>query len=140
MIMSQIPETSSVIGEERVYLRNIHTPYAVRRFTHAILAEWDLMPMVEDVELVATELATNAIRNALGDTIAVRIERAEGSEGSVCVKVWDDNPEPPVPQAPETDAESGRGLLITAALSAQSGHYRVPTGKVVWASLPERSR
>ena len=100
MIMSQIPETSSVIGEERVYLRNIHTPYAVRRFTHAILAEWDLMPMVEDVELVATELATNAIRNALGDTIAVRIERAEGSAGSVCVKVWDDNPEPPVPQAP----------------------------------------
>lgn len=84
---------------------------------------------------MATELVTNAVQNATGDTLAVRIDRFPGS---ICVKVWDDNPELPAQAAPAPNAERGRGLMITAALSARFGSYRVPSGgKVVWTRLQD---
>lgn len=125
----------SITSEERVYVRNIHAPHAVRRFVRAMLSEWGLELLMNDVELVASELATNAVQNAVGDTIAVRLEQ---DAGTVCVKVWDDSPELPSIGAPDdADDERGRGLIITAAISERCGHYRVPNGKVVWASVKE---
>jgi anti-sigma regulatory factor (Ser/Thr protein kinase) len=127
-----------ITSEERVYVRNVHAPHAVRRFVHAMLSEWGLRQLMDDMELVASELATNAVQCAIGDTIAVRLER---DAGAVCVKVWDDSPESPSMGAPnDTDDERGRGLMITAAISERCGHYRVPSGKVVWAAMKEADR
>jgi anti-sigma regulatory factor (Ser/Thr protein kinase) len=122
-----------VASEERTYVRNVHAPHAVRRFVRAKLAAWGLEHLIENTELVASELATNAVQAARGDEIAVRLER---SGGAVLVKVWDDTPEPPVQRSPGIDAESGRGLMITAALSDHWGCFRVAGGgKAVWAII-----
>lgn len=136
-IMRQPPRTG-VTSEERVYVRNVHAPHAVRRFVRAILEEWEIGHLVDNLETVASELATNAVQNATGDTLAVRIDRFPGS---ICVKVWDDNPELPAEAAPAPDAERGRGLMITAALSARFGSYRVSSGgKIAWALLRDPSQ
>lgn len=92
--------------------------------------------LVDDSETVASELSANAVQNAAGDTVAVRIER---SADGICLKVWDDNPEEPVMDSPGLDAERGRGLMITVALSSRFGSYRVQgNGKVVWALIADR--
>lgn len=127
------PPDSMITNEERIYVRNVHAPHAVRRFVRAILEAWGMRNLVDDTETVATELATNAVQNAIGDTLAVRIDRFPDS---ICVKVWDDNPDPPVEATPAPDSERGRGLLITAVLSERFGCYPVPSGgKVAWATL-----
>jgi anti-sigma regulatory factor (Ser/Thr protein kinase) len=122
-----------IASEERLYVRNVHAPHAVRRFVRAILETWGIGHLVDDSEIVASELATNAVQNATGDTLAVRIER---TATGICLKVWDDNPEEPTMDCPATDAERGRGLLITAALSQSYGCYRLAAGgKVVWSVI-----
>lgn len=127
----QPPDTAT--SEERVYVRNVHAPHAVRRFARAILGKWSLDHLIENTETVASELATNAAQNASGDTIAVRIER---SASAICIKVWDDNAELPTGSNPGINDERGRGLMITAALSERWGCYRVAgAGKVVWAII-----
>jgi hypothetical protein len=66
------------------------------------------------------------------------------SDGSrALVEVWDADSRPPQPRPLEVDgvpdlvAESGRGLLLVAALSTRWGWYpdRQCGGKVVWAEL-----
>lgn len=134
----QPPDTA--ISEERVYVRNVHAPHAVRRFARALLVTWSLDHLIENTETVASELVTNAVQTASGDTIAVRIER---SASAICIKVWDDNPELPTGSGLDAnvDAERGRGLMITAALSERWGCYRVAgAGKVVWAIIEEADR
>ena len=57
------------------------------------------------------------------------------------VQVWDDSSGRPSRQDEETEAESGRGLLLVEHLSAQWGTY-VPqesSGKVVWAMCAAHS-
>lgn len=122
-----------VAAEARTYVRNVHAPHAVRRFVRAVLGAWGMSMLIETSELIASELATNAVQNGLGDFIAVRLECSGGSVG---IHVWDGNPEPPTPVAADTDAEGGRGLMITSALADQWGAYGVSTGgKVVYAMI-----
>lgn len=132
-ITGDTPRTASTSREERVYVRNVHAPHAVRRFVRAILGTWNLDHLADNTEVVATELATNAVQNANGDTVAVRIERLASA---VRVNIWDDNPELPSEPSPDVDDEHGRGLMITAALSTDFGFYPVTNGgKVVWAVI-----
>lgn len=122
-----------VTSKNRTYVRNVHAPHAARRFVHAQLEAWGLGHLVDTAQLVVSELVTNAVKAAKGDTVEVRLQR---SGGAVCIKVWDDNPEPPVTQTPGTLDEHGRGLMITTALSEHWGCYRVSgVGKVVYAMI-----
>ncbi|HLH84506.1 MAG TPA: ATP-binding protein [Trebonia sp.] len=124
-------EPQSVTSEDRTYVCNVHAPHAVRLFVRAQLGEWGLARLIEDAELVASELVTNAVQNAVGDYVAVRL-KSPGS--SVCIRMWDDNPGSPMMGIPEPEDEKGRGLMITDALAEHWGCYRVTSrGKVVWA-------
>lgn len=123
-----------VTSEERVYARNVHAPYASRRFVRAVLGGWGLVHLIETTELIASELVTNAVQNSRGDSVGVRLE---SSGGSVLISVWDDSPERPVAGLPGFEDEGGRGLMITSALAEHWGSYRVrPVGKIVWALVP----
>jgi hypothetical protein len=50
------------------------------------------------------------------------------------ILVWDANPQPPIRIDPDSEAESGRGLLLVEAISERWDWYVPPdgTGKVVW--------
>jgi anti-sigma regulatory factor (Ser/Thr protein kinase) len=134
-IMPATCQPPSVTAQDRTYVCNVHAPHAVRRFIRWQLVAWNLGHLIETAELVSSELVTNAVQNALGDYVAVRLEC---SDNSVCVRVWDDNPEAPVVGSPEPGDEHGRGLVITDALAEHWGCCGVASGgKVVWARLRE---
>jgi hypothetical protein len=112
-------------------------PY-IRRHTRRTLAAWEVGPAADDVELMTSELVTNAIAATLamtppGALVALYLAM---EAGLLSVLVWDCCPEQPVHRAQAgADAESGRGLGIVQAVSERWGTVALEGGKVVWAQL-----
>lgn len=107
-------------------------PARARSFLRAALA---LLPpdVVADAELVTTELVTNAQLHGAGPITV----RASWAEPCVLVEVQDSGRDLPVLPVQSTEAMTGRGLTLVAALSSAWGVRPVPDGpgKVVWAEL-----
>jgi anti-sigma regulatory factor (Ser/Thr protein kinase) len=113
-----------------------------RQHARHVLRTWDLGRLAEPVELVVSELLTNAITaaRAVDPGIPVRLWlRSAGA--SVLILAWDPGPGSPAARPADPGAESGRGLLLVEAVSTRWGWY-VPdlrtgkaghAGKVVWA-------
>jgi anti-sigma regulatory factor (Ser/Thr protein kinase) len=116
-----------------------------REFTAAVLHEWRLEPLTEDAVVIASELATNAIRHGTPATTGddandpgrSRVEMSWCLQASrlICA-VTDQTGTPPVVAAHDPDAESGHGLQIVGALAVAWGWTILGTGeKAVWAAL-----
>jgi serine phosphatase RsbU (regulator of sigma subunit) len=91
-------------------------------------------PALEDLELVVTELVTNAVLHTHEGDIELRLLELDDA---VRVEVEDAGHGMPVAVRESTEAMTGRGLALVAALcrawgveSGQPGH------KVVWAEVP----
>lgn len=111
------------------------SPAAARRFAKAALAEL-LGPAVapvlrDDVELVVSELVTNAVR-AGSKSVQVSIEN---SRATIVVRVSDDAEGWPDPREAAIDDPGGRGLPLVSAVSQTWGVRLLGTGKIVWAEL-----
>ena len=91
------------------------------------LAAWGLAELSDTVELLVSELVTNAVRHGAGD-IGLRLIRA----GSLLCEVRDEGHDLPALRSNDITAESGRGLQLVTALADRWGTQRTPTGKVVW--------
>jgi anti-sigma regulatory factor (Ser/Thr protein kinase) len=113
---------------------------------HARQLLWDLglRELIDPVELVVSEIVTNAIRASAG--YGVTGQATEGvlpvvrlwlsiEENGVLVLVWDASSSRPEQRAPQPDADSGRGLLLVGMLSEAWGSFEIASqpGKVVWA-------
>jgi anti-sigma regulatory factor (Ser/Thr protein kinase) len=110
---------------------------AARRFATAALAEWRLAALADDVDLVISELITNALLHARGDRrvaagAGIRLDLEYDGKAVTC-RVADGSALPPTPEQAGDTAESGRGLLLVDALSAAWGWSHESAGKVVWA-------
>lgn len=131
-----------------------------RVHSQLVLWEWGQAGLGDTVELVVSELMTNALRasepGVMGwpgvagrdeqQVIGVRL----ASDGrQVLVEVWDSNPAPPVAGLVNPDGETGRGLLMVQSVSSRWGYYYLasqpdltPPGdravKVVWALVTPR--
>ncbi|GAB7029871.1 hypothetical protein JCM4914_13320 [Streptomyces platensis subsp. malvinus] len=121
--------------------RRTSVPEARKR-VQTLLVEWGAAQQVrDDVELVVSELFTNAVRHTgsekVGCEIAligahIRIEITdEGDAGGAAPKVQPGTP----------DQECGRGLFLVGALSDGWGSRPADSGRgrVVWADLPYSS-
>lgn len=100
-----------------------------------VLREWGLEALSDPVELLVSELLTNAIKAARSmDRISPVQFSLMSDHTRVLVLVWDANPQPPVRVDAPADAESGRGLLLVETLSQQWNCYATKErgGKVVW--------
>ncbi|MGW8356993.1 SpoIIE family protein phosphatase [Streptomyces wedmorensis] len=101
-----------------------------RELARAQLAAWDLEPLVDTVELLVSELVTNALRYGEGE-IRLRLLR----DRTLVCEVWDAGlVQPRRRRARDTD-EGGRGLQLVGLLSASWGSRRTPRGKTVWFEL-----
>jgi anti-sigma regulatory factor (Ser/Thr protein kinase) len=118
---------------------------AAREFTVATLRKWHLDALIEDAVVIASELATNAIRHgtptatgdAEGGTGGGRIELSWCLQASrlICV-VTDQTGTPPALAPSDPEAESGHGLQIVGALAVAWGWTILGSGdKAVWAAL-----
>ncbi len=103
----------------------------VRVFVEEVVSP-DLDQLVrDDAVLVASELATNALRHVEAPfAVGVRT-----SEGSVTVLVRDLSAEAPSLRRAGVDASSGRGIAIVERLAARWGTEPLEDGKLVWAEL-----
>jgi hypothetical protein len=128
-----------------------------RMHARLVLTEWGQAQAGDSVELIVSELMTNALR-ACTDPVAGRpgydVEgrqlplglRLASDRRQVLVEIWDGNMAPPVPGQTSLDGETGRGLLMVEAVSSRWGYYypaRQTRGaapderaaKVVWALI-----
>lgn len=111
-------------------------PWA-RSNTRHLLSEWSLGHMADDVELVVSELVTNAIKaTQTGGRAAYVSLRLHVAEDQLVVEVWDSYSYAPVIEQVSRDAESGRGLSIVDMMCKSWGYFPVHKGgKVVWATF-----
>jgi serine phosphatase RsbU (regulator of sigma subunit)/anti-sigma regulatory factor (Ser/Thr protein kinase) len=102
-----------------------------RRLARRALARWGLEELSDSVELLVSEVVTNAVRYA-ERPITLRLLRTD----TLRCEVGDDVPQlPRLRQARATD-EGGRGLYLVNRLARRWGATRLSTGKVVWFELP----
>ena len=117
----------------------LRAPRAARAFAGETLRAWDVRtPDVEAVQLVVSELVTNALRHA-PDSPAITLELL-ACEGSVQVRVSDSGrgtPERARPPDARTDSEGGRGVWIVEAFTEHWGTEPDGRGgKTVWCEVP----
>lgn len=102
--------------------------------------EWGLAGLNDDLELLVSELLTNAITAAaaIQPRLPIRLWLLSDTR-QIAVLVWDASPQPPLSAQAGDDAKSGRGLLLVEVVSQRWGWYPAPdpTGKVVWALITE---
>jgi len=104
---------------------------AVRRFVIQVLSEWDLADAIPDAVLVASELATNALRHT-HSPFRVAVDR---SGPTVRVAVEDLGRDQPTLCALTDDTTWGRGVFIVDEVCSAWGTEQLPLGKVVWADM-----
>ncbi|GAA2615966.1 hypothetical protein GCM10010304_81720 [Streptomyces roseoviolaceus] len=105
-------------------------PGRARRLARRALQRWGLEELSDSVELLVSEVVTNAVRYATRP-VTVRLLRTD----VLRCEVGDDVPQlPRLRQARATD-EGGRGLYLVNRLSRRWGATRLSTGKVVWFEL-----
>ncbi|MEU6621766.1 SpoIIE family protein phosphatase [Streptomyces litmocidini] len=120
---------SEAVGDWRLP-REPRSVGRARELARAQLAAWDLEPLVDTVELLVSELVTNALRYGEGE-IRLRLLR----DRTLVCEVWDSGlVQPRRRRARDTD-EGGRGLQLVGLLSASWGSRRTPRGKTVWFEL-----
>lgn len=107
-----------------------------RLHARQILWEWGITELRDSVELLVSELVTNAVAasQSLEWFSTVRLWLLS-DRARVLILVWDANPEPPVLIELSVDEERGRGMALVAAISARWDWHESPStnGKVVWA-------
>jgi len=116
---------------------------AARRFVTDCLERWDQEPAVWTVQLLLTELATNAVLHAGGTGFTVGLEVLP--EGAVRLTVADESPRPPRLRDYGTGATTGRGVALVHELARGWGVEPrtdgATDGKVVWCEVvPEPRR
>ncbi|HUY50174.1 MAG TPA: ATP-binding protein [Streptosporangiaceae bacterium] len=133
-----LPSSTFTRWPLRDYLELGALPGAVpcaRLHARLLIREWGLAALADDVEILVSELVTNAVQatRALGQAVPVRLWLLADA-ARILIIVWDASPQLPVRAGASTEAESGRGLLLVEALSHQWGTSAAPAGgKTVWA-------
>jgi anti-sigma regulatory factor (Ser/Thr protein kinase) len=103
-----------------------------RSQVRAAICSWDV-PVDPDVAVLLTsELVTNGIRHGAGGTVTLAITC---SCDQLRVDVHDTSRFLPVLANAPADAETGRGMMLVGALSAEWGSYRTLAGKAVYFTL-----
>ncbi|GAA3823308.1 ATP-binding protein [Streptomyces phyllanthi] len=107
----------------------------VRAAVRAILSATRLGCVADTVELLASELVTNAYHHSPSDAYV----SVEHTPDALTVSVWDHGTGTPAPSQRGDDAESGRGLAIVEACADEWGVREYPHGNAVWFSVAPKA-
>jgi anti-sigma regulatory factor (Ser/Thr protein kinase) len=99
-----------------------------RRFVRATLESWSLDEVIDDAELLTSELVTNAVLHARS---SARVE-IEYDGGPVRVSVCDSSPSPPRVRDYGPQAVTGRGMVLVDRIAHRWGVEHGDGGKCVW--------
>jgi anti-sigma regulatory factor (Ser/Thr protein kinase) len=104
----------------------------IRHQVELILRVWTMEALYEDVGLIVTELAANAVQHCGGGTFGVSVLRIDRG---VRISVSDSCTNPPRRRIVPLSEECGRGMLIVDSLADEWGVKQLLTGKTVWADV-----
>lgn len=113
-----------------------------------VVTEWGIGELVDDIELIVSELVTNAMLASVG-LMGSRFKGVwspgpppirlwlQADYEHVLIQVWDGSDRMPHRQELGSNRESGHGLIIVETLSERVGVYLLEdsSGKVVWAQV-----
>ncbi len=118
------------IGSTSLFPSAIETPAAVRRFVRDVTASRISDERADDVDLLVSEVVTNAVKYGGGDFVRVTVaERGP----RVRVDVTDHSSEAPRVVRPSADRPGGRGMLLVDRIASRWGSEPIHgNGKVVW--------
>ncbi|MGW3248517.1 ATP-binding SpoIIE family protein phosphatase [Streptomyces sp. NPDC001070] len=129
-----VPRTAHLHIQRRD-LRGVGT---ARGFVDDRLRSWGLAEISDDLQLIVSEIVTNALIHA-GSDVDVRLR---GFADRVRLEVRDSDSNPPVPspvsltEEGSARAEHGRGLFIVEALASAWDSSPNGRGKTVWLDVP----
>ena len=103
-----------------------------RRIVESQLAAWGVDFVRDDLQLIASELVTNALTHADGPVSISLIAAPD----HVRIEVSDRGTTAPAVRTPEDDDSHGRGMAIVEMLSRAWGTEVTDSGKTVWAEIP----
>lgn len=109
-------------------------PGRARRLARRALSRWGLEELSDSVELLISEVVTNAVRYA-ERPVTLRLLRTD----VLRCEVGDDSPQLPRQRKARDTDEGGRGLFLVNRLARRWGATRLSTGKVVWFELSTRT-
>ncbi|MFE4666449.1 SpoIIE family protein phosphatase [Streptomyces sp. NPDC056716] len=131
------------VAQVFVQRRDLRHVRRLRHYLHELLPGWGLAGLQDELELLLTEVVTNALVHADSD-VDVRLREYPDH---LRVEVRDSDPRPPLLVADlgpgatgDAEAESGRGMLIVDALASAWGSSPAGRGKTTWFELgvPQR--
>jgi anti-sigma regulatory factor (Ser/Thr protein kinase) len=131
------PEQRQDVARMAIQRYDLQAVAAVRHRLRDLLGRWNAESILDELELVLSEIVTNALIHGQSD-VDVRMRR---HVGGIRVEVQDSSPQPPVPTVIVADdvmnaeAESGRGLLIVDALAKAWGSSPAGRGKTTWIEM-----
>ncbi|MGY6025458.1 ATP-binding SpoIIE family protein phosphatase [Streptomyces spinosirectus] len=105
-------------------------PGRARRLARQAVAQWGLEEHSEVVELLVSEIVTNAVRHT-SRPLGLRLLRTD----VLRCEVTDDAPQLPRLRHAGASDEGGRGLYLVNRLARRWGATRLSAGKVVWFEL-----
>ena len=111
---------------------DLRAPREARLAITQFLTRAGLPQLIDDAQLLASELVTNAVQHACGP---IKV-RASLSEGFVRIEVSDcATANAPAPRHAAPTDEGGRGMELVEKLSVRWGWQTSPEAKVVWIEL-----
>ncbi|MFB7175231.1 ATP-binding protein [Streptomyces sp. NPDC056254] len=105
-----------------------------RRLVLAVVRGWNLRltgETLDELALLCSEIIANAVRHTTGPSTVTVLWTGT----RLRVEVTDTAPELPFPRGCTHHAESGRGLMLIAAIATDWGTTPTPTGKAVWFEM-----
>lgn len=116
-----------------------------RLFVRHLLTRWGMAGLVEDAELIVTELVVNAVRHGMATAHLTDVSQAAPPPlqlcllrraGEIMLAVTDPSAQAPELRSADAAREYGRGLQLVGALSHVWGWSPIEgRGKAVWAVL-----
>lgn len=121
-------------SRSRLFPRHRQSVRRARDFVTETLTGWGYLDRLNDARICVSELATNALVHGVppGQAFAVHVSC---DETSVRIEIRDSGEGTPVRRTPTPCEQSGRGLLLVAALADDWGIEGHAVGKTVWIVL-----
>lgn len=101
------------------------------------LISWNLAALIDDVVLMVSEVAGNALEHGDGPvSVTVRLRIHKPARPMLTCFIEDHSHDVPVHNEEELFSERGRGMLITLALADEIGVRQTRFGKTIWFRVP----
>ncbi len=127
------PTHPTELQQRRLRLAREPTAAAeARNQVRTVIRAWKV-PVDPDIAILLTsDLVTNAIAYGDGETVTLGIRC---SRAHLRIDVYDTSRSLPMAVDEPAGTETGRGLVLVAALSTEWGSFRTPAGEAVYFTL-----